>query len=88
MGLSLPDERWVPIKGHEDKYHVSNRGRVKSLPCIIGAGVGKRKRGSLILKPQRGKQRKFFCVYRNSVKYTLNLETLMAEHWPSIEISF
>lgn len=29
--VDLPGELWYPIKGAEDKYHVSNLGRVKSL---------------------------------------------------------
>jgi HNH endonuclease/NUMOD4 motif len=33
--LTLPDERWLPIEGHEDAYEVSDLGRVRSLPRTI-----------------------------------------------------
>jgi hypothetical protein len=86
MGLlKIEGEEWLPIKGHEEKYQVSNKGRVKSLPCIIGAGLGKRKRGTVILKPQgQAGDKRFFCLYRQSLKYCVNLDKLMAEHWGEV----
>lgn len=33
-------ERWLPIKGYEDFYHISNLGRVKSLPRKIETRPG------------------------------------------------
>jgi len=32
---NLPEEIWVPVKGFEDKYYVSNLGRVKSLDRMV-----------------------------------------------------
>lgn len=38
----LPDEVWVPIKGFEDLYEISNYGRLKHLPRFRNYSKGKK----------------------------------------------
>ncbi len=46
--MELLEEHWVPVHGYEDRYAISDHGRVKSLAKIVqlrasGAIVGKRR---------------------------------------------
>lgn len=52
-------EQWTKVRGYEDKYLVSTRGRVYSLPRVITRGVKK------ILQPIRGR---FMAVIRRKIK--------------------
>lgn len=49
--MSNPDEVFIPIKGYEDIYHISNRGRVKSLERTCSTYQGTRFVRARILKP-------------------------------------
>lgn len=42
-------EEWVPVLGFEDRYRVSNLGRVESLPSRL------KNKGSRIMKPRRAR---------------------------------
>lgn len=37
----LPDEQWLPVKGFEALYHVSNMGRVRRMMALHGTYAGK-----------------------------------------------
>ena len=47
------DELWKPVVGHESRYEVSNRGRVRSLPLVVPHIKGGRCIPGRILKPQK-----------------------------------
>lgn len=50
----LTDELWVPVKGYESLYHVSNMGRVKSLAKQIPApNSGVIDQPDIIMSPSR-----------------------------------
>ena len=75
-------ENWLPIKGYEGHYEVSNHGRVKSLARIVATkrGVVGRKEKERILKPGGGignYKNVRLCI--NSVKITHIVHRLVAK---------
>jgi len=50
---SLEEEEWVPVKGYAAYYHVSNLGRVRSVPRFR---MGSDKVGGNLLTPSPDKQ--------------------------------
>lgn len=46
---SLPGEVWRPVLGYEDRYRVSNIGRVKLLACRLNTWFGTRARPEQIM---------------------------------------
>lgn len=50
------DEEWRPVVGHEDYFHVSSLGRIRSLPKVVATRSGPRKYAGQILSqgPSRG----------------------------------
>lgn len=72
---------WMPVKGFEDRYEVSNDGRVRSLDVVVKCrGTGTRTHRGKIL-PQRPNNRGYMCVYlcRDQVQYTKLVHRLVAE---------
>lgn len=74
MIQNLPNEEWKPIEGFEELYHVSNYGRVKSLP----------RRGTInetrILKPCKNRDGYLqVCLYKDSTKQYKTIHRLVAE---------
>jgi hypothetical protein len=45
------EEIWIPIKDWEDRYSVSNMGRIKTVARFVGSGSGEFWREEIILKP-------------------------------------
>jgi hypothetical protein len=61
----MMDEIWLPIKGYEGSYEVSNLGRVRSLDGMVTAGHGScRLRKGRILKPRNvgNKETQYFAI--------------------------
>lgn len=84
QNLSLKDlngEKWVPIKGFEHLYHISNYGRIKSLKKQYRNGTG----GLIVLDKRILKQtlnKKGYLRIRitdGNKKYTFRVHRLVAE---------
>lgn len=71
---------WKPVRGYEDRYMVSNDGRVKSLDIYVNSGVGKRLSKGRI-KPQRKNNRGYVCVglCKDNYTHTHLVHRLVAE---------
>lgn len=56
--METKNEVWKPVKGYEDRYEVSNLGRVRSkdmvLPCVANGVETTRVRHGVIRKPHKG----------------------------------
>lgn len=79
-------EIWVPIKGFEGLYEVSNLGRVKSLPKKWIAGNNTiRQHNGKILKPSytvKGNLGYYVVLlYKNRVRKRCKVHKLVAEHF-------
>lgn len=65
-------EKWKPVKGYEELYHVSNLGRIKSLPKMCGYRNDKGRiikpfknnSGYLIVSLSKNNKLKHFQVHR------------------------
>jgi hypothetical protein len=79
----MEQEIWLPIKGYEGYYEVSNLGKVKSLAkewvTSERWGVRKKQETILITKISRGYERVVLCV--NKAKKTYCVHRLVAEHF-------
>ena len=71
---------WKPVAGYEDRYMVSNDGRVKSLDIYVKARFGKRLSKGRI-KPQCNNNRGYSCVglCRDNRTHTHLVHRLVAE---------
>ena len=72
---------WLPVKGFEDRYEVSNNGLVRSLDVVVKCrGTGTRTHKGKIL-PQRPNNRGYITVNlcRDSVMHTKLVHRLVAE---------
>ncbi len=75
------EEKWLPIKGFEDRYLVSNFGRVKSRQREIYAGKGKRITTPRMIKRSygEGNTRPFICLRGdNKIKTSESVAKLVA----------
>ena len=71
---------WKPVRGYEDRYMVSNDGRVKSLDLYVNCKGGQRLSKGRI-KPQRKNNRGYVCVGLCKDNHTYNhlVHRLVAE---------
>lgn len=71
---------WKPIRGYEDRYMVSNDGRVKSLDIYVNCRGGQRLSKGRI-KPQRKNNRGYICVglCKDNYTHTHLVHRLVAE---------
>jgi len=67
-GVSLLSEKWKPIEGYEERYEISNQGRVRSskgsLKILQSWDAGAADYPSHIIKLSMNKKRKTFCITR------------------------
>jgi hypothetical protein len=92
--MSMDEEEWRDIPGHEGRYQVSDRGRVKSLDRIIERPIGKGRTPTattrifapgMMLAPGRaghGYQTVVICKGKNSRSYCVHVLVLMAFSGP------
>ena len=66
------EEIWKNIKGYEDRYQISNLGRVKSLPN------GNKKKGRILAQADRNGY-KFVVLYKNGNRKMHSVHRLVAE---------
>lgn len=77
-------EKWIPVKGYEDHYEVSNLGQVRNIPRVVlmSCRGGKYVSRSSVNKPtnnNKGYGRVFLCKYnKTTTKY---VHRLVAENW-------
>lgn len=74
------DEIWIPIKGFEEYYHVSNLGNIRALEKTVPYKDGRiRRYKSIILKPRiDGRGYYFVTLYKPSYKIQLRVHRLIA----------
>ena len=74
-------EVWKDIKGFENKYQISNLGRVRSLPRIVNCGSGKTKVLGCILKAKPDKKGYMIVCFNgaNSKTVAKKVHRLVAE---------
>jgi hypothetical protein len=85
----MSEENWLPICGYEGLYEVSNLGRIRSLPRMVGSRWGKGKKpvpGKLKKPTQKPLDRKgggYWCVhlYANCKFAPFFVHRLVAEHF-------
>ena len=65
-------EVWKPVVGYEDRYHVSNLGRIKALSCRLDTWFGTRARPERIMKtrPDKAGYMKVCLQLNNAQKHT------------------
>jgi hypothetical protein len=78
----LVTEKFVPIKGYEGLYEISNFGRVKSLPkrCITNTG-GVYNTPERILKPFTAEGYHRVCLLKSGIRKTHTIHRLVWEHF-------
>lgn len=78
-------EIWVNIVDFEEKYQISNDGKVKSLSRLIWNGNGFRKTKDVLLKTLIDKSRGYQYVYlsKNDISKCFMIHSLVAEHFIS-----
>lgn len=78
------DEVWKPVVGYEDKYEVSNLGRVRSLDRLVGGkSRGRRLMRGRVIKQQRGKNGYMYCALGATKKALVHRLVLEAFIGPS-----
>ena len=72
---------WKPVVGFEDRYEVSNDGRVRSLDMYIDCGNGAKRLHKGKIKPQRANNRGYITItlWRNSKPFNTTVHRLVAE---------
>lgn len=67
--METKNEIWKPIEGYEDRYEVSNLGRVRSLdmvlPCVVNGVETTRVRHGKIIKPFVGRTGYHYAMLRD-----------------------
>lgn len=77
--MNLDVELWLPIKGYENKYEVSNLGRVKSLKRIAYNGFGNHILNERIIKVgNNGNGYITACLCKNGKPKTHHVHRLVA----------
>lgn len=76
-------EIWVPIKGYEKEYKISNKGRIKSNTRILNTGWGKNERIGKIRKLGVSKQTgvRYINLCKNSQYKPFVVHRLVAKHF-------
>lgn len=77
-------EEWLPIKGYEGKYEISNFGRAKSLDRLTPYGRGNYLRsikGKILAPGYSTRGYKLVGLYINSVMRNGYIHRLVAEHF-------
>lgn len=67
----MEKEKWLPIKGYEGLYEVSNLGRIKSL----------RKNKMMSIKPVKDRYKSVGLVDRNGIIKSIKIHRLVAIHF-------
>lgn len=74
------NEIWLPIKGYEGKYEISNYGIVKSIPRKVKNGPGIRKVSGRLLRPRISKYKSVMLKNNNECK-SFYIHQLVAMHF-------
>ena len=72
------NERWVAVEGYEDKYQVSDMGRVRSIDHWVTYVDGRRRiHKGRVLSAGTDRGYKFVNLYRNSTRNTRKVHHLV-----------
>ena len=79
-------ERWVPVRGYEDLYEVSDLGRVRALPreWMGSCGSHRRHNGKILKVSYTKKGRTGYqkvILYRDGIRRVCRVHKLVAEHF-------
>lgn len=84
MVENLENETWLPIKGYEGLYEISNLGRVKSLKKVWYAAIKHRQRNEkneTILKSSHSSHYHRVILIKNKIHTTALIHRLVAKHF-------
>lgn len=74
---------WMPIKGYEGKYEISNEGRIKSCEReVFQMGIGYRRLKEYMMKPwDNGNGYKVVSLLKDGKRKNFYVHRLVAEHF-------
>ena len=80
------EEIWVPVKGFEGLYEISNLGRVKSLPkkWVAGSNCLRKHNGKILIPSYSNKGRTGYqkvLLYKDGKRKVFKIHKLVAEHF-------
>lgn len=82
LSVSLPGETWLPIPGYEDRYEVSDQGRIRGLPItfrnVLSGGFSIRRRRILKPSPHYISGHLHLILQMNGVKRNHTVHQLVA----------
>ena len=80
MTMTHPSEEWLPIRGYEGSYEVSNLGRVRSLDrnSYGKRGLCKKSRGVMLSPAEKNKQgHSFVCLFNAGERKMMGVHRLV-----------